>query len=97
MAKLHEVGTRYHHGIAKTAIVGSIFDFLGEEIARIDFARDVLNMDFLKKMGFTDAIFTEVHVFGTFVCDGGGPGNTGFVVIVNWSALGAIKHMKVLS
>ena len=47
-------------------------------------------------MRFADTIFSEIHVFGTFIGDGSRPGDASFVVIVDGCACRAIWHMKVL-
>ena len=67
VVKAHEVGARYRDCFAETAVVGSIFHFFGENIAAVDDTRNVGDEDFSIRLCFTDFIFLEVDVLGSFV------------------------------
>ena len=73
-----------------------ILEFLGENIAGVDDARDMADVYITIDDGFVDLAFAEIHVFHALVCEGGRPGDTCFVVVVNGDAAEGIGHAKIL-
>ena len=57
MTEPEEVGSGYHHGITKAAVVGCIRDFLGEDVGGIDDARDVGDAIGFVRMHLPDLVF----------------------------------------
>ena len=92
MTVSHEVGKRYHHGVAETSVVGGVFDFFGEQITRVDDTRDVQHDDFLICLDFADLGFAEVEMLDAFAGDGGGPVYASFIVIEDTNGFGSVRH-----
>ena len=46
-------------------------------------------------MVFADAVLMEVDVFGAFECDGGGPVDGGFVIVVDGDAVLCVFKAEV--
>ena len=46
-------------------------------------------------MVFADAVLVEVDVFGAFECDGGGPVDGGFVIVVDGDAFSRVGKAEV--
>ena len=46
-------------------------------------------------MVFADAVLVEVDVFGAFECDGGGPVDGGFVIVVDGDAFRRVGEAEV--
>ena len=51
-----------HEGLVETAEVGTILHFLGEDIAGITFASDVIDLEVIFLDPFADSIFTKFHI-----------------------------------
>ena len=67
MVKAHEVTIGDHHQIPTLPKMGSIFEFSGENIAGIDGACDVNDVDAAINDSFVDLEFAEIDVFCSFV------------------------------
>ena len=91
----HEVGARHSDCVTETTEVGSIFHFLGEDVAAVDYARDMGDEDFAICLCLSNLVFAEVDVFGAFVSDRGGPINAGLVVVVNCCWRQCVSHAHV--
>ena len=75
--------------------MGSIFRFLGEDVSAVDDARDVGDEDFSICLRFSNLVFAEFDVLGTFVSNGRGPINTGLAVVVNCCWRQCVSHDHV--
>ena len=65
--KLEEVGLRDHHGVSTVAVVCGILELLRENVAGVDSASNVENLDVAVDDGLEDFAFTEVDVFHPLV------------------------------
>ena len=82
MSGAFKIYSRDHHGIATPTEMSCVLQFLGEEIAGINNARNVRDVCNAKVMRLADIVFLEINVFGSFGCDGGGPINICLIIIV---------------
>ena len=92
MTMSHEVGKRYHHGVAETPVVSGVFYFFGEEIAWVDDTWDVQHDDLLICLDFADFGFAEVEMLDAFAGDGGGLVYASFIVIEDTNGFGSVRH-----
>jgi hypothetical protein len=88
-----EVGSGYHLVVAQLAEVCIILDLFGIDITGIDDTGDVLHLNFIEEMCFTNTVLTKVHVFSTFIGDRVGPRYTRVIIFVYRDALRAVRHM----
>ena len=95
MTIFFEVDSRDHHGVAAATEVSSVAELFSEEITGVDDTRDVTDVRETKLMGFTYVVFFEIHVFGAFVSDGGGPLDAGVVVVVYGDFTLGVGHVEV--
>ena len=63
------IGEGHHKCVLDVAIVGSIFNFLREDVAEVDDTKDVFGGDFVQTRKFTDFGLPEVDAFGALVCE----------------------------
>ena len=85
----------YHHGVAAAVEMCSILEFFCKEITCIYNPRDVGNFGYTQVLCFTNIIFVEVKVFGTFVSDRVRPIYTSLIVIIDCDRVGGVWHMEV--
>lgn len=85
-----------HETVAKATEVGSVSHFLGKDIAGVDDARDVENLNGMVEMAFANLILAKVDMLETFGRDRGGPLNARLVVVVDGNATIGVSHAKVL-
>ena len=77
-----EIGLGDHEGVAYATKVSSIFDFLGECVADVDFAGNMGHHGVVAVLdNIADFVFVEIGVLGAFVGNGGRPVNFCLVVV----------------
>jgi hypothetical protein len=81
-----EVGSGYHLAVAQSAEVCIILDLF-------DDTGDVLHLNFIEEMCFTNTVLAKVHVFSTFIGDRVGPRYTRVIIVVYRDALRAVRHV----
>ena len=94
--KAHEVRLGDHHQIPTSSKMGPIFEFFGENIAGVDGAWDVEDVDIDIDDGFVDLAFAQIDVFHSFFCQGGGPGDACFIAVLDCNLVEGVIHDKVL-
>ena len=97
MTILRKRSKRDHHAVAKGSEMGSVFHFFGENVARVDTARNMENLGSIILMTFSDLILAKVDMFDSFRGSRRRPVNTSLIVIVNRSAVIGTKKTQVLS
>ena len=90
-----EVYLGNHHAVATATEVSAVTEFLREQIAGVDDARDVLNSGKTKLMGFANVVLFEVDMFGAFVGHGRRPLDTSVVVVVDGEAAFGVGNGEI--
>ena len=67
MVVFHEVCLGDDESITETAVLCSIFHFLGEYVTVVDDAIDVVDEDFTVRLGFSNLVLSEIDMFDAFV------------------------------
>ena len=75
--------------------MGAFVYLFSEDIAGVDDARDMSNLDSVFVVSFTYLIFAEAEVFDTFGGYRRGPLDASLVFVVDNIAVGGIVHAKV--
>lgn len=75
--------------------MGAVVYLFSEDIAGVDDARDMSNLDSVFVVSFTYLIFAEVEVLDTFGGYRRRPLDASLVFVVDNSAVGGIVHAKV--
>ena len=73
-----------HEGVSEGLKVGSIAEFLGENVSAVDVARNMFDLDGKALLlSFADKVFSEVEMFDSFGCCFFGPVVACVVVVVD--------------
>ena len=72
-----------HKADTKTIEMGTVTHLLNEDIIGVDDARDMINLDSVIMMVFTDLIFEEIEVIETFGSYGSRPIDASLVIVID--------------
>ena len=70
MFELEKIGKGDDDGITETTVVCSVFHLFGEDVAAVNDAGNVIDVDIAISLGFSNFVFAEVDVLRAFVGKG---------------------------
>ena len=86
----------HNEGVSECTDVGSIKHFFGEDVARVDGTRDVVDIHLLCLNNVTDGTIFEVDMVHTFGSGAFGPVNSHLVVVVETGRAGGVREGHVV-